>query len=419
MRASRVAALAALVLAAGTVLPSAATASAADGPQVGVSSTYFAVSNYRILDTRVGNGAPTGKIGPDGVVKLDIRKILGLTSGATPTAVVMNVTAVDATDESFVTAYPDGGALPTVSNLNVSPKHKVTTNRVTVQVGADGFVDLYNHVGTVHLVVDLQGFYTPKGANGYPGSTFTLGTPTRLLDTRTEIGGHPGKLTGGENGVFAMDVSSVAPGGGDLVVQATVTEPTEPAHLTMYPALQDPWKTSDVNFDAGQTVTNLSYVFAGPNGLALYTNSGATHVVIDYVGQFQGHGLSGDAGNHGLFVPANPTRVLDTRTGLGAPKAKPGPGSTTRVKVTGLNGVPEGIAAVVINLTGTNADQDGHITALKAGDPVPGTSNLNYAARQDTAAMTIVPVSADGYIDLYNPHGNVDLVADVQGYYTG
>ncbi len=33
--------------------------------------------------------------------------------------------------------------------------------------------------------------------------------------------------------------------------------------------------------------------------------------------------------------------------------------------------------------------------------------------------MTIVPVSADGYIDLYNPHGNVDLVADVQGYYTG
>ncbi len=372
MRASRVAALAALVLAAGTVLPSAATASAADGPQVGVSSTYFAVSNYRILDTRVGNGAPTGKIGPDGVVKLDIRKILGLTSGATPTAVVMNVTAVDATDESFVTAYPDGGALPTVSNLNVSPKHKVTTNRVTVQVGADGFVDLYNHVGTVHLVVDLQGFYTPKGANGYPGSTFTLGTPTRLLDTRTEIGGHPGKLTGGENGVFAMDVSSVAPGGGDLVVQATVTEPTEPAHLTMYPALQDPWKTSDVNFDAGQTVTNLSYVFAGPNGLALYTNSGATHVVIDYVGQFQGHGLSGDAGNHGLFVPANPTRVLDTRTGLGAPKAKPGPGSTTRVKVTGLNGVPEGIAAVVINLTGTTPTRTATSPPSRPATPSPG-----------------------------------------------
>ncbi|MFF2143081.1 hypothetical protein [Kitasatospora sp. NPDC058190] len=417
MRASRTAALAALLLAAGTVLPSAATASAADGAQVGVDSTWFPVSNYRVLDTRVGNGAPSGKVGPDGVVKLDIKKILGLTSGATPTAVVMNVTAVGATDDSFVTAYPDGQAVPTVSNLNVSPKHLVTTNRVTVQVGADGMVDLYNHVGNVHLVADLQGFYTARGANGYPGSTFALAAPTRLLDTRTEVGGHPGKLTSGEDGVFAMDVSSVASGGGSLVVQATVTEPTEPAHLTMYPALQDPWKTSDVNFDAGQTVTNVSYAYAGRDGLALYTNSGATHVVIDYLGKFLN--ATGDAADHGLFVPAAPTRVLDTRKGIGAPQAQPGPGSTTRVKVTGLNGVPDNIAAVVINLTGTNADQDGHITAFKSGDPVPGTSNLNYAASQDTAAMTIVPVSADGYIDLYNPHGNVDLVADVQGYYTG
>ncbi|MFG2982740.1 hypothetical protein ACGFYQ_16010 [Streptomyces sp. NPDC048258] len=87
--------------------------------------------------------------------------------------------------------------------------------------------------------------------------------------------------------------------------------------------------------------------------------------------------------------------------------------------MTGLNGVPEGVAAVVINATSTNASEDGHITAHAAGTAVPATSSLNYRAGKDVASMTIVAVSADGYIELYNPHGRTDLVVDVQGYYTG
>ncbi|MBD0675962.1 hypothetical protein [Streptomyces sp. CBMA156] len=425
MRTSRAAALAALALAAGTVLPAApaafATPNTPAADQVGPASVWYSASNWRILDTRVGNGAPSGKVGPDGVVRLDIAKLLQVPADRLPSSVVMNVTAVDSTEDSYITAYPGGAARPVVSNLNVDTAHKVTSNRVTVQVGPDGIVNLYNHIGRVHLVADLQGWYVPRSAAPVttPGFTFELGEPQRLLDTRTDLGGHPGKLLGGAGNVFDLDISSVGSISGLQVVQATVTEPTEDAHLTMYPAGQQPWSISDVNFSAGQTATNLSYAYTGREGkLALYTNSGAAHVVVDYLGKFEGNVSGTPAGQHGLFVPATPTRVLDTREGLGAPQHQAGPGSTTRVKVTGLGGVPDNVAAVVLNLTGTNADQAGHVTAHKAGTPVPGTSNLNYTAGQDIASMTIVPVSADGFIELYNPHGSLDLVADVQGYYT-
>ncbi|MFI8274999.1 hypothetical protein ACIGBH_08830 [Streptomyces sp. NPDC085929] len=38
--------------------------------------------------------------------------------------------------------------------------------------------------------------------------------------------------------------------------------------------------------------------------------------------------------------------------------------------MTGLNGVPANVAAVVVNLTSTNATEDGHITAHAAGTAV-------------------------------------------------
>ncbi|MEU9298973.1 hypothetical protein [Streptomyces sp. NPDC048269] len=372
------------------------------------------------MDTRFGDGAPSGKVGPGSVTKIDISKKLGLMSGAVPTAVVMNVTVVDPTIDSFVTAYPDGNGVPTVSSINFTAGRGVTTNRVTVQVGANGVVDLYNNTGNAHLVVDLQGFYTAKGANGYPGNTFTIGTPTRLLDTRTTIGDRQGRVGAGERNALAADVSSVldpSQSNTTLALQVTATQPTEASHVTVYPASQNVWKTSDLNFGPGQTVTNISYMNLGSGGLGLYNNAGEVDLIVDYVGRFRNH--TGDVGTSGLFVPATPTRVLDTRTGLGGRAGQAGPGSSTRVKVTGLNGVPQGVAAVVINATSTNASEDGHITAHAAGTAVPATSSLNYRADKDVASMTIVAVSADGYIELYNPHGRTDLVVDVQGYYTG
>ena len=75
------------------------------------------------------------------------------------TAVVLNVTATDGTNDGYVTAYPSGEAAPLASNLNVHAG-QTRANLVIAKVGADGAVALFNSNGSVHLVVDVVGYFT-------------------------------------------------------------------------------------------------------------------------------------------------------------------------------------------------------------------------------------------------------------------
>jgi len=42
-------------------------------------------------------------------------------------------------------------------------------NLVTVQVGAGGKVDLYNHAGSVNLIADVAGYYSADSASTFRG----------------------------------------------------------------------------------------------------------------------------------------------------------------------------------------------------------------------------------------------------------
>ncbi|MGW5398490.1 hypothetical protein [Streptomyces sp. NPDC003952] len=120
------------------------------------------------------------------------------------------------------------------------------------------------------------------------------------------------------------------------------------------------------------------------------------------------------------FTPYAPTRLLDTRDGTGAPKAaKIAPYKSTRVKVGGNGTIPAGVTAVALNVTVTNTNSGGHVTAFASGTDRPTTSNLNYEPGQTVPNLVIVPVGADGYVELYNGGWeSVDLIADVTGYFT-
>ncbi|MFD9302145.1 PKD domain-containing protein [Streptomyces sp. NPDC060048] len=119
------------------------------------------------------------------------------------------------------------------------------------------------------------------------------------------------------------------------------------------------------------------------------------------------------------FTPYYPTRLLDTRDGTGAPKAKVAPYTSARVKVGGYGTIPAGVTAVALNVTVTNTKSGGHVTAFAEGTNRPTTSNLNYEPGQTVPNLVIVPVGANGYVDLYNGGWeSVDLIADVTGYFT-
>ncbi|MEU2389311.1 PKD domain-containing protein [Streptomyces sp. NPDC007369] len=119
------------------------------------------------------------------------------------------------------------------------------------------------------------------------------------------------------------------------------------------------------------------------------------------------------------FTPHTPTRLLDTRSGTGAPKAKVAPYTSARVKIAGNAKIPAGASAVALNVTATNTTSGGHVTAFASGGKRPTTSNLNFEPGETVPNMVIVPVGKDGYVELYNGGWeSIDLIADVTGYFT-
>jgi hypothetical protein len=115
-----------------------------------------------------------------------------------------------------------------------------------------------------------------------------------------------------------------------------------------------------------------------------------------------------------------PSMMLDTRTGLGAPRAQLGAGKTLQHAVDGAGGVPgTGVSAVDLSVIVQNPSHTGALTAFADGTARPAASQLAFVAGQTTAGLISVPVT-DGTVDLYNgSSGPVDLTADVTGYFSG
>lgn len=114
-----------------------------------------------------------------------------------------------------------------------------------------------------------------------------------------------------------------------------------------------------------------------------------------------------------------PARILDTRTGTGAPRAPVGAGSQIDVTVTGVGGVPvSGVAAVVLNVTATDVTAtESFLTVFPAGAPRPLASSLNMLARQTVPNLVVARVGAGGKVSIYNNAGSTAVVADVEGWY--
>ena len=249
-----------------------------------------------------------------------------------------------------------------------------------------------------------------------PGAYVAL-TPDRVLDTRTGNGA-PAALVAaratvtvqvtGRGGVPATGVSAV-------VLNVTAVGPTRAGFITVYGPGSLP-TVSNLNFAAGQTVPNLVIVPVSATGtVRLFNGSpGTTDLLADVAGYYR----SGAPTTAGAFSALTPTRLLDTRTGNGAPTARVAPRGTVTLQVTGRGGVPAtGVSAVVLNVTAVSPTRAGFVTAYGQGG-LPTVSNLNFTAGQTVPNLVIVPVSDTGTVRLFNgSSGTIDLLADVAGYY--
>ena len=99
-----------------------------------------------------------GRVGSDSSIDLQVTGRGGV-PGSGVSAVILNVTAVNNTTNSFVTVYPNGVGQPLASNLNPIAG-RITSNLVTVPVGVNGQILLFNAFGSTDLVADVFGWYS-------------------------------------------------------------------------------------------------------------------------------------------------------------------------------------------------------------------------------------------------------------------
>ncbi|MDG4835637.1 DUF1565 domain-containing protein [Micromonospora sp. WMMD967] len=369
----------------------------------GLGAMFTPVAPTRLLDTRSAVGiSTTVPIAANSEIVLPVMSINGV-SASNITAVVLNVTATQPATAGYLSVYPDGTTTPQGSSVNFVPGETVP-NQVTVPMSNGNLRIRNNAGGTVHVVVDLQGFYSGLGDGFKPLA------PTRVLDTRAN-GGAPVPA----NSYRVLDLSGRVPSGAKAVVlNVTATQPTANGVLTVYPAGSSVPTASNLNFVTGQTIPNLVTVPV-VNGRLVIQNvsSGTTHVLADLAGWYGSGATDG-------FVPYGPRRILDTRSGAGGSRLASFSSLNLPVPYLDPNGndtAPKP-TALVANLTVTGPTAAGVLIAQPRGEAPSAVSNVNFVAGETASNAAVVRVGANGSVTLTNNSGgSTDVVVDQAGHF--
>ena len=207
----------------------------------------------------------------------------------------------------------------------------------------------------------------------------------------------------GQAGVPAAGVSAVAlgvtvvgaGGAGEVTVAATVgsSAPTATVDLAA----------------AGDTGSGFVIVPLGGDGAVALTSSVDATVSLDVEGWFL---PSASGAADGRFVTVAPARILDTSLGT----------SALDLPMLGDSGAaglpPAGAEAVVLQLTATDGDPPGQVTAWPTGAPRPDAVTVTVPAAGSTSAnLTLVPLGTDGSVTVQSS-GPTHLAVDVLAWVT-
>lgn len=375
-----------------------------------VGADYTPLTPVRLLDTRHAVGVTTTTpVAAGADLVLPVPSIAGIPA-ADVSAIVANVTVTQPTAAGHLTLYPHNGeSLPTASNLNFTAGQTVA-NLVTVPVDGGAVVFHNGSSGTVHVLMDLQGFY------GRAGSGFKPVSPARVLDTRSGLGTSvAGAITA--HATLSLDLSGRVPAGTTAVVlNLTVTRPTEHGYLTAYPDAGALPGVSNLNFTAGETVANLAVVPVTDGKVDFYNGSGGT---LQVIADLEGYFGSAAAGANQSYVPEGPARLVDTRSGFGATGPVPAYGSISFYPLwhEDCSASCPRPAGAVLNVTATQPQKNGFLTVYPNEQTVPNASNLNFTAGQ--TVPNLVSVADPGLmIGVYNhSSGSMQVIVDEEGYY--
>lgn len=362
---------------------------------------FVALSPARLLDTR-GPGQTAFKNAETRVVPVVGLKGVPLTAKA----VVLNVTAVGASEAGYVTVFPSGTP-PTASNLNLA-KGQTAANLVTVPLASDGSVSVYTDKAE-NILIDVTGYYESVTAPTSAGRFIAL-DPVRLGDTRDDL---PNTPTPGEILTLQVTGNKSVPviGVGAVVLNVTEVGALRPGFVTVYPNGDSTPTASNINVGrVGETRANQVIVKLPANGrIDLLTDAGGD-LLVDVAGYFTDESVPASAS--GLFVPVAPERFLNTRDGV-----KPPAGSSQDLEVGGLSSIPKDASAVVTNVTAVDGSRPDYVTTWPAGGIVPTVSTLNIDFAGQTVPNHAITKLSSGKLSILT-NGGAHLLVDVLGWYS-
>jgi hypothetical protein len=393
-------------------------AAAVTAPDAG---QFVPLSPARLINTSTGLGLPSA-LTHGTTVNFTVLGKGGVP--ATGVSTVMLHIYTNATDFGYVYAWPTGSARPASSTLASSPGD-TSDNLAMTQVGTAGQVSFQSmSTNPADMTVDVEGYVT-DGTSSTAGASYVPLTQTRVLATPTGIGGRSTPLTSsepngfwnftilGKGGLPTTGVAAVV-----MNVSAGDTSTTDAAQLDVGTGGADPSFASAKTFTyPGLVADQLAVVAPDAAGrIALSTNR-SVNVWIDV----QGYYLSASAGGSGeTYVPVDPTRIVDTRSGLGIATtlaANQTLSGASAVPITGVAGVPTfGVGAVTLSLTTEGAVGNGYDTLWAEGPGNPGTSTVAANAGMPNTNLAYVRPGTGGDMDVFSSDAN-DLLVDVEGYF--
>mgnify|MGYP000108751750 CR=1 FL=1 len=348
-----------------------------------VGDGFTALHPFRLLDTR-GSKALAAK---------SSRCFQVTGKGGVPStsrAVYINLVAVSQSAPGFLTAYPKGIQVPSVSSLNYI-KDESIANGTIVKVGSGGQICVYTLAPT-HIVVDMVGYF---GANSdyFPVSAF------RRLDTRSgalpKAGATQCYQVTGQKGIPKTAKA--------IFVNLVAVAPTAPGHLILYAKGIKRPTSSNLNHPAQQTIANGAIVKVDNSGQLCIYNSAPTHIILDVMGYF---------GASSSLNPTVPLRLVDSRKGtlLGA-------GQRRCHRAAGANGVLATAKALAVNLVAVGPTDAGFLHVYPDGHTQQNVSTLNHPKAITRANNSLVQVGKSGRICVYALKAT-HYIIDVVGYWT-
>lgn len=210
-------------------------------------------------------------------------------------------------------------------------------------------------------------------------------TPARLYDSRQDAA-----LTGGADAreLTVAGVGNVPADADAVVLNVTSTAASAGGFLTVYPCGQARPETSNVNFEPGRDVANHVTVLVGSGGKICLYSPVDTHVVVDVNGAYRRA-----VGTDGL-TPMAPVRLFDSRDS----GAKLQPAGPLELTVAGQSGVDANASAVLLNVTVTQPDTAGYVTAYPCGGEQPWVSSVNFVAGQTVPNLVAVRIGTAGKV---------------------